>query len=217
MLRLARCFSFSAVAQKGLPSWWLGVETLFTRWFTIASLDLLAALRTICETSGLPTEDLHCRFLLVKSEWWFKCRSAQGCLSSKFISFAPPLLFFMSLLSCCVFVDLVNGLMDWEVVETLFGHSGDPGLWRLEAACYVWEGTWLRVRKPRCRSAWLKQHLLSTYGERWPTKTGKEGEVAGVWRWTWCRASQDSVWRVGSEMRLCEWENVGVLSTGGFL
>ena len=34
--------------------------------------------------------------------------------------FAPPLLFFMSLLSCCVFVDLVNGLMDWEVVETLW-------------------------------------------------------------------------------------------------
>ena len=69
--------------------------------------------------------------------------------------------------------------MDWEVVETLFGHSGDPGLWQLEAACYVWEDTWLRVRKPRCRLTWLKQHLLSTYGERWLTKTWKEG--GGRW------------------------------------
>lgn len=65
--------------------------------------------------------------------------------------------------------------MDWEVAETLFGHSGDPGLWQLEAACYVWEGTWLRVRKPRCRLTWLKQHLLSTCEVRWLTKTWKEG------------------------------------------
>lgn len=87
--------------------------------------------------------------------------------------------FSLCLFSLTVFVDLVNGLMDWEVVETLFGHSGDPGLWQLEAACYVWEDTWLRVRKPRCRLTWLKQHLLSTYGERWLTKTWKEG--GGRW------------------------------------
>ena len=193
--------------RKGLP----------TRWFTIASLDLLAPLRTISETSGPPTEYLHCRFLLVKPEWWFKCRSTQGCLSSK--SFAGPLraVYHRSLCSSSPFLYVSSLLLC--VCGSGKWLDGLGGGWNS-----FWPLWWSRLVTVRGSLLCLRRYLAVSadhpdLSSIYLAPMEKDGlprhgrrEVAGVWRWTWCRASQDSVGCVGSEMRLCEWENVGVLS-----